>query len=46
MFFVDNVSVNDFMCDPFWASTVSAGKETNKQIHFLESEFEKNESKR
>lgn len=42
MFSVDDVSVNGFMCDPFWASTVSAGKKANEQINFLESEFEKN----
>ena len=42
MFSVDGVSVNGFMCDPFWACTVSAGKKANAQITFLESDFEAN----
>ncbi len=42
MFSVDEVSVNGFMCDPFWASTVSAGKKANQQISFAESDFEAN----
>jgi len=42
MFSVDQVSVNGFMCDPFWASAVSAGKKANEQISFSESDFETN----
>ena len=42
MFSVDDVSVNGYMCDPFWASTVSAGKKANQQISFSESDFEEN----
>ena len=42
MFSVDKVSVNGFMCDPFWASAVSAGKKANEQIHFSESDFKTN----
>ena len=42
MFSVDKVSVNGFMCDPFWASTVSAGKKANEQISFSKSDFETN----
>lgn len=42
MFSVDKVSVNGFMCDPFWASTVSAGKKANQQISFSKSDFEAN----
>ena len=42
MFSVDQVSVNGYMCDPFWASAVSAGKKANKQISFSESDFEAN----
>lgn len=42
MFSVDKVSVNGFMCDPFWASAVSAGKKANEQISFSESDFEAN----
>lgn len=42
MFSVDNVSVNGFMCDPFWASVVDAGKKANEQICFMESDFDRN----
>ena len=42
MFSVDQVSVNGFMCDPFWASTVSAGKKANERISFSKSDFETN----
>ena len=42
MFSLDKVSVNGFMCDPFWASTVSAGKKSNDQITFMDSDFETN----
>lgn len=42
MFSVDNVSVNGYMCDPFWASTVDAGKKANEDISFSESEFKSN----
>lgn len=42
MFSVDNVSVNGFMCDPFWASIVDAEKKANEQICFMESDFELN----
>lgn len=42
MFSLDEVSVNGYMCDPFWASTVSAGKKANEEISFLESDFETN----
>ena len=42
MFTVDSVSVNGFMCDPFWASSVAAGKKANEEISFSESDFEKN----
>lgn len=42
MFSVDNVSVNGYMCDPFWASTVDAGKKANEDISFSESDFETN----
>lgn len=33
-FFVDNTSVNDVMCDPFFAVEVSAGKKSNEEIAF------------
>lgn len=42
MFSVDQVSVNGFMIDPFWATTVTAGKKANQQITFLDSDFETN----
>ena len=42
MFSVDDASVNGYMCDPFWVSTVSAGKKANKQISFSESDLEAN----
>ena len=42
MFSLDNVSVNGYMCDPFWASSVSAGMKSNEEISFSESDFEEN----
>ena len=42
MFTVDDVSVNGYMCDPFWAVSVSPEKKTNDQISFMEEDFEKN----
>lgn len=42
MFSLDNVSVNGYMCDPFWASTVASGMKANEEISFMESDFEKN----
>lgn len=42
MYTVDDVSVNGFMCDPFWASTVSAGKKSNEKISFSASDFKDN----
>lgn len=34
MFSLDNVSVNGYMSDPFWATEVSAGKIANEEILF------------
>ena len=42
MFSTDAVSVNGFMCDPFWAASVASGKKANEEISFSESDFEKN----
>lgn len=42
MFALDLVSVNGFMCDPFWASTVTAGMKANEEISFNASDFHKN----
>lgn len=38
-FSLSNVSVNGFMCDPFWASTVSAGMKANENIRFSQADF-------
>ena len=40
MFAWEDVSVNGFMCDPFWASTVQAGKKSVEEITFFASDFE------
>lgn len=37
-----NTSVNGFMCAPLWAATVSAGMKANEEIHFSESDFQRN----
>lgn len=42
MFSVDDVSVNGFMCDPFWAESVAAGKKSNSSISWFESAFSEN----
>ena len=42
MFSTEDVSVNGFMCDPFWAVSVAAGKKANEEISFSEGDFEKN----
>lgn len=42
MFTVRDVSVNGFMCDPYWASSVSSGMKSNTEIHWLPSSFEAN----
>ena len=42
MFTVDGASVNDFMCDPFWATTVSAGKAAYSQLTWSSEDFETN----
>lgn len=42
MFALDMVSVNGFMCDPFWASTVTAGMKANEEIGFSSSDFMRN----
>ena len=36
----DSVSVNGFMADPFWAASVSAGKQLITQVSFLRSDLE------
>lgn len=42
MFSWDDVSVNGFMIDPFWASSVPAGNKKVSTINFSSSEFEEN----
>lgn len=42
MFSLTNVSVNGFMCDPFWAATVTPGMKANEEISFSSSDFELN----
>lgn len=40
MFSIQDASVNGFMCDPFWAHTVAAGKASNTQINWFASALE------
>lgn len=42
MFSLDDVSINGYMCDPFWAAAVSGGMKANEEISFMDSDFEKN----
>jgi len=42
MFTWDNVSVNGFMTDPFWATSVMPGKRSFSDISFSSSSFEEN----
>ena len=42
MFSWDDVSVNGFMVDPFWASSVPAGSKKLSSIYFSSSKFEEN----
>lgn len=42
MFALENVSVNGFMCDPFWAAVVTPGMKANEQISFASEAFELN----
>lgn len=42
MYSVENVSVNGYMCDPFWASSVTAKMKANEEISFSKDSFEKN----
>ena len=39
----DEVSVNGFMCDPFWASEIAAGKKSNEKIAFYDTQLEEND---
>lgn len=39
MFSWSEVSVNGYMCDPFWAATVTAGMKSKEQIVFSDAEL-------
>lgn len=41
-FSVDDVSVNGFMCDPFWATTVAPGTADFAKISWSDESFEEN----
>lgn len=43
MFSLSSVSVNGYMCDPFWAAAVSAGEKTEEKIIFSQADLEQNE---
>lgn len=42
LFTVDDVSINRYMCDPFWAESVAAGMKSNSSINWFESSLEEN----
>lgn len=42
MFSMDSVSVNGFMCDPYWAEKVAPEKKSNSTISWLKSDFAEN----
>lgn len=42
MFTLDNVSINRYMCDPFWAESVGAGMKSSSTIYWFESSLEEN----
>lgn len=41
MFSLNDVSVNGYMCDPFWATTVNAGMKSNSEVNFSASDLER-----
>ena len=41
-FSFSNVSVNGYMCDPIWATTVTAGMKANENIRFSPESFARN----
>ena len=43
MFAIDDASVNGFMCDPYWAEEVAAGKVSYAEIAWSEEDFELND---
>lgn len=42
MFTVDDVAINRYMCDPFWAETVAAGMKSHSSINWFESSLQQN----
>lgn len=42
LFTVDDVSINRYMCDPFWAESVGAGMKSNSSIYWFESSLAEN----
>ena len=38
----NNVSVNDYMCDPWWGQSVSSGHKANSELTFWSDDFDKN----
>lgn len=42
MFSFDDVAVNGYMCDPFWATEVTAGMKSNSEVSWFTNEFEEN----
>ncbi len=43
MFSADDVSVNGFVCDPFWAAEVMPNSQAMKELSWLKSTFEEND---
>ena len=42
MFSCNDASINGYMADPFWATTVAAGKTSNSDISWSDSTLEEN----
>lgn len=42
MYSVESASINGVQCDPFFATEVAAGKKSNNEINFSDSELEEN----
>ena len=38
----EDVSVNDFMCEPYWSVSLRAGQQTVSQVSFMSDDFEDN----
>lgn len=42
MFTVDNVAINRYMCDPFWAESVAPGMKSHSSISWFDSNLKEN----